>query len=130
MKKSLTLLLIILVITLTGCSRDNPLLTQNSDKISQQLYQAENKASQATYLYDATNSVYLTCLTNPHHYDSPFNQNGKSLCKKFFKSMLYFLKQNKNLTNLTFDDLTDQQIVTKLSKKLTNLNETDGQGDD
>lgn len=129
MKKTLIALPILLATLLSACHDSNPLLTQPIKPTAKQVYNAEINAMQQSHLYDAMQNVYLTCLTNPNHYNAPFGKPGVIRCETFFKALHSELIQDDSFKSLTLDNVKDKAVAKRLHKALTNLFQTDGQSE-
>lgn len=104
---------------------DNPLITQPKSNVANFIYRAESYATQKTHLYDATQSIYAVCVTNPNHFVTPFNKTRISPCTQYFKQMaLYAHTTNGKFSTVSVDNLKDKQVLARLGKVLqqTELN--------
>lgn len=130
MKKTLLTISAIITVALSACHSDNPLLTQPVKPTAKIVYNAEIKAMQKSHLYDAMNNVYLVCLTNPSHFNTPFSKPGIIRCEVFFKAILKELQQHPKLKSLTLDNIKDKAVAKRLHTPMTNLFQTEGQSEE
>ena len=117
---SLSMILLLgIMLHITGCRQHkNPLLAAKQSEAVKFLINAENYASNKKHLYYFMESVYLTCVQDPQHFDNPFNPNEKNPCKSYLNTMTDYAQQTKQFKGLKVNDLTDPVALKKLEKPL------------
>jgi len=112
-----TVFVVFTTFALTGC-HSNPLLTAKKDQAVKFLVAAQNEASQKTHLYDSGQSVYVTCVQNPSHYDNPLDQTAKNPCDGYLQTMVSYASQTKDFKGLTLGDLKNQTVIKNLGQSV------------
>lgn len=131
MKKSMIVAISVLAIIGIGLATrhsdsQNILLTADKNSAAEFLYHAEGYASQKTHVYYATGSVYSLCVTDPSHFDNPFDHSAKNPCGAYLESMLSYSEKSKQFNNITMSDLNNKAVVDRLSDALFSYESTGG----
>lgn len=105
---------------LTAChSHSNPLLTAKKAKAVKFLVAAQDYASTKTHLYYATDSVYVTCIKNPSHFNNPLNSAAPNPCANYLKAMSEYTSKAGGIKDVSVSDLQDSAVIKKLGNALS-----------
>lgn len=101
---------------LTACHQaaKNPLQVLPKAQVAKFIYNAESEASKVTHLYDATQSVYAVCVTNPTHFNTPFAKNAINPCEAYFKAMANYAKTTKAFNSVTVENLKNPKVLNRI----------------
>lgn len=101
---------------LTACHQaaKDPLQTLPKAQVAKFIYNAESAASIATHLYDATQSVYAVCITNPTHFNTPFAKNAINPCEAYFKAMASYAKTTAAFKSVTVENLKNPKVLNRI----------------